>query len=60
VRFSNRDISVDEGARKELIEQYGRLATPVLVVGKKMFLGFRQNRDEIERLISRISGGSNG
>jgi hypothetical protein len=51
---------VDREARQELVEKYGRLATPVLVAGEKMFLGFRQNRDEIEKLISTIAGGSNG
>jgi hypothetical protein len=51
---------VDEEARKQLAEKYGRLATPVLVVGEKMFLGFRQNRDEIEELISTIAGVRNG
>jgi hypothetical protein len=28
-------------------------------VGEKMFLGFRQNRDEIEKLINAISGAEN-
>jgi glutaredoxin len=60
VKFRTRDISVDEEARKELVEKYGRLATPVLVAGEKMFLGFRQNREEIAKLIGRISGESNG
>jgi hypothetical protein len=51
---------VDEEARKELAERYGRLATPVLVVGEKMFLGFSQNRDRIKKLISTITGVRNG
>jgi glutaredoxin len=58
VRFRNRDISVDAEARKELAEKYGRIAAPVLVVGEKMFLGFRQNREEIEKLIGTIGGGN--
>ncbi len=60
MRFRNRDISVDAEARKELAEKYGRIAAPVLVAGERMFLGFRQNREEIERLINMIAGGRNG
>ncbi len=54
MRFTDRDVSADAGARTELIERYGRIATPVLVVGERMFLGFRQNRAEIERAIDDI------
>jgi len=35
------------------------MATPTLVIGDKVFLGFRQNREEIEKLISDIAGGKN-
>jgi hypothetical protein len=54
VRFTNRDVSADAGARTELMQRYGRIATPLLVVGERIFLGFRQNREEIERVIDDI------
>jgi hypothetical protein len=58
--FKQRDISSDAEARRELAERYGRLATPVLVVGERMFLGFRQNREEIEKLMDAIAGRDSG
>ncbi len=51
MRFTDRDVSADAAARTELLERYGRIATPLLVVGERTFLGFRQNREEIERAI---------
>ena len=41
----------DASARQELIEKHGRMATPTLVIGDKVILGFNLNRDEIEREI---------
>lgn len=49
----------DRAAREELVERHGRLATPTLVVGEKLFLGFKQNREEIERIIDDIAGSKN-
>jgi hypothetical protein len=34
------------------------MATPTLVIGDKMFLGFRDNRGEIERLLDGYRGGT--
>jgi hypothetical protein len=59
VRFTDRDVSSDAGVRTELIERYGRIATPLLVIGERTFLGFRQNREEIERVVDDI-GDENG
>jgi hypothetical protein len=33
------------------------MATPTLVIGGKIFLGFRQNRQEIEKLIDSVLRG---
>jgi hypothetical protein len=44
-------VADDKSAREELAVKYGRLATPVLVIGERMFLGFRDNREEIEKLV---------
>jgi glutaredoxin len=57
MNFTHRDISVDAEARQELASKYGRLATPTLVIGEKVFLGFRQNREEIEKIIDSIKRG---
>jgi len=51
VTFTAKDIMKDAPARQELIEKYGRMATPTLVIGDKVILGFNLNRDEIEREI---------
>ena len=57
MRFVNKDIAVDGAAREELATKHGRLATPTLVIQGKVFLGFRQNRQEIERLVDMIVKG---
>jgi len=48
----------DRDAREELMARHGRVATPTLVVGERVFLGFMQNRDEIEKVIDGIIGGN--
>ena len=35
-----------------MIEKYRRLATPTIVIGKRVFVGFRENRSEIEEILS--------
>ncbi len=49
-------MAEDKAAREELAAKYGRMATPTLIVGDKIFLGFRQNRDEIEEAIDDAIG----
>jgi hypothetical protein len=34
------------------------MATPTLVIGDKMFLGFRENREAIEKLLEVYKGGT--
>ena len=34
------------------------MATPALVIADKMFLGFRENRQEIEKLLEGQTGGA--
>lgn len=50
-------MSLDKSAREELIDRHGRMATPTLVIGGRVFLGFRQNREEIEKMVDRIVKG---
>ncbi len=52
VAFDARDIANDEAARRELAEKYWRLATPTIIIDGKVFVGFRDNRAEIEELLS--------
>jgi len=47
-------VGTDKSARAELIDRYGRMATPTLVIGGRVFLGFRQNRQEIEKMVDEI------
>lgn len=58
VGFTDKNVA-DRAAREELIEKHGRMATPTLVIGDKVFLGFRQNRVEIEKIIEGPAGGDN-
>jgi hypothetical protein len=51
-----KDVGTDKSAREELVSKHGRLATPTLVIDGRVFLGFRQNREEIEKLIGGIGG----
>jgi len=37
-----------------MVEQYGRMATPLAVIGERKFWGFIQNRSEIESLIKEM------
>jgi hypothetical protein len=34
------------------------MATPTLVIGDRVFLGFRQNREEIEKIVDMIVKGA--
>ena len=52
IDFLAKDIAADEAARKELIERYHRLATPTIVIGKRVFVGFIEHKTEIEKLLS--------
>ena len=47
----DKNIAEDASAREELVAKYGRMATPTLVIGNKMFLGFQDNRKEIEKVL---------
>jgi hypothetical protein len=52
-------VGSDKTARDELVAKYGRMATPTFVVGEKFFLGFKQNRDEIARIVDELVRGGN-
>ena len=58
VLFTEKNIAEDKSAREELANKYGRLATPTIVIGEKVFLGFRENRQEIEKLLEGRAGGA--
>ncbi len=51
IDFEERDVSTDAQARDELATRYGRLATPTIVIDGKVFVGFKDNLKEIEKLI---------
>jgi len=44
-------------AREELVTKHGRMATPTLVIGDMVFLGFKENRTEIEEALRGLPGG---
>lgn len=49
--FIDKNIAEDKSARDELAGKYGRMATPVILIGDKIFLGFKENRESIEELL---------
>ena len=54
--FVDKNIADDKSAREELADKYGRLATPTIIIGEKVFLGFRENRQAIEKLLEGHAG----
>ena len=54
IAFTNKDIAEDKRAREEIITKYGRMATPLLIIGDKVFWGFQQNRAVIENIVDNI------
>ncbi len=52
----HKNVGTDKSAREELASKHGRLATPTLVIDGRVFLGFKQNREEIEKLVDKIGG----
>ena len=42
------------------MSKYSRLATPTIVIGDKVILGFKQNREEIEKIVDDLIKGKNG
>jgi len=58
VLFIDKNIAEDKSAREELANKYGRLATPTIVIGEKVFLGFSENRRAIEKLLEGQKGGA--
>lgn len=45
-----KDIANPEN-RDELVEKYGRMAVPTMVINGEVILGFVANKDKIEKLI---------
>ncbi|HYQ48387.1 MAG TPA: glutaredoxin family protein [Thermodesulfovibrionales bacterium] len=50
ISFTEKNVS-DSAVREEMIAKFGRMATPLAVIGGKRFWGFAQNRAEIEKLV---------
>ena len=44
-------MTADEQAMQELTQVIGRFATPTIVIGKEVLLGFVANRRRIEELL---------
>ena len=51
VRVDVRDVGKDEEASLEIFNLAGRLAVPTVVIDERVFLGFAENREEIESLL---------
>ncbi|HDY70884.1 MAG TPA: NrdH-redoxin, partial [Nitrospirae bacterium] len=51
IPYIDKDVANDPEARKELTGKYGRMATPTMVIGGKVFVGFQDNRKAIEQAL---------
>ena len=51
IAYTEKDVSSDASSREELASKYGRLATPTIVIDGKVFVGFKENLKEIEKLL---------
>jgi hypothetical protein len=40
-----------ESVRARMTAEFGRVATPAIVIGKRVFWGFEDNREEIGELL---------
>jgi len=40
VEYKDYDVSIDEKARNEMIEKSGQMGVPVIMIGKKVIIGF--------------------
>lgn len=45
-------MTADEKAMKKLTKVIGRFATPTIVIGKEVLLGFATNRAKIEEVLA--------
>jgi len=50
LKIQSKNIS-EEQNREELKSKYGRMAVPTIIIGDSVFLGFADNKTEIERLL---------
>jgi glutaredoxin len=51
VEYDERDVTTSEKYMKELTETIGRFATPTIVIGDEVLLGFAANRARIEEVL---------
>lgn len=55
--FAEHDITViehdvtDAAVRERMTRELGRVATPAIVIGKRVFWGFEENREDIADLL---------
>ena len=55
----DRDVTADPEALAELQDVIGRMATPTIVIGDEVLLGFAANRARIEKLVQGASAEAN-
>ena len=51
IEYDERDVTTNEKYMQELTETIGRFATPTIVIGDEVLLGFAANRARIEELL---------
>lgn len=46
IKFTVKDVASDMEARKEMMNETGQMGVPVIIVGKKTFVGFSDSAKE--------------
>jgi len=49
--YDERDVTTDKKYMHELTKTVGRFATPTIVIGDEVLLGFAMNRERIQTLL---------
>ena len=51
MEYDERDVTASQKHLRELTQVVGRMATPTIVIGDEVLLGFAMNRARIEALL---------
>ena len=46
----------EESVRARMTDEFGRVAAPAIVIGRRLFWGFEDNREEIAELLGLDAG----
>jgi hypothetical protein len=44
-------VTASEDVRQRMMDEFGRVATPAIVIGRRVFWGFEENKQDIADLL---------